>query len=156
MHLLGSDTIRTGCFFPGCRAAIIIFPISGVTLPPANMNLDWRGEPSRKSGPPIFSTNSRFFAPAGHDTAAMRGEWQLAEETKNKVSKLSWQGGMENWFHRHFCHAARVIGEASWPTRHCCAAGFLTSAPGGNYRPGVVPPLPARGIGGGGYRRLSR
>ncbi|MDX8389747.1 MAG: class I SAM-dependent methyltransferase [Mariprofundaceae bacterium] len=37
--------------------------------------------------------------------------WKMHPETQMRVAKLSWQQGLENWFHRHFCHAANVIGE---------------------------------------------
>jgi ubiquinone/menaquinone biosynthesis C-methylase UbiE len=49
------------------------------------------------------------------DEAAMLaprpGAWSLEESSRRRIGALSWQEGMSNWFHRHFCHAAVVIAE---------------------------------------------
>lgn len=43
--------------------------------------------------------------------ALLLGTWRLDPETDSRLNKLAWRGGMDNWFHRHFSHAAQVIGE---------------------------------------------
>jgi SAM-dependent methyltransferase len=56
----------------------------------------------KNGGASVRRTQAVFQQPAN---------WKMSEETRLRVEKLSWQAGMKNWFHRHFCHAACVIGE---------------------------------------------
>lgn len=112
-HLISSDTHQDRLFFPWLPRGDYHFSyIWPVTLPPREYELGLAWGTIKEIRTPDFLHQFEIFALAAHDTAAMKGEWQLAEETKYKVSKLSWQGGMTNWFHRHFCHAALVIGES--------------------------------------------
>lgn len=46
---------------------------------------------------------------AARPPAALR--WFMADETAARIGALPWQGGLNNWFFRHFDHAATVICE---------------------------------------------
>jgi len=111
-HLISSDTHQDRLFFPWLPRGEYHFTYTWpATLPPGEYELGLGWGTVKEVRTPDFLWQFEISAPAGYDTSAMRGEWQLAEETKHVVAKLSWQGGMENWFHRHFCHAAVVVGE---------------------------------------------
>ncbi|MES2932278.1 MAG: methyltransferase domain-containing protein [Pseudomonadota bacterium] len=118
-HLLGSDTHNEQLFFPwlprGKYAFCFFWPIS---LPAGEYQLgvSW-GNPGNLRNAD-FLENFSITEGAQTSSGILNGTWRLQSEALETISKLSWQKGMENWFHRHFCHAALVIGET-----------FLANAP---------------------------
>jgi SAM-dependent methyltransferase len=107
-HLLGSDTHQSGLFYPwlprGEYRFILGWP---VTLPAGDYELcvSW-GTVDEIRQPEIVLP----FSIQGQGSMAPQGMgWALDEATRSRIEALSWQKGMDNWFHRHFCHAALVI-----------------------------------------------
>jgi len=45
------------------------------------------------------------------DIPPMRAHWNFASECEVRFEELPWQTGHDNWFFRHFDHAAGVIGD---------------------------------------------
>jgi len=48
---------------------------------------------------------------AGGATARPLLGFRADADTRARIGALSWNGGLDDWFNRHFCHAARTIGE---------------------------------------------
>ena len=45
------------------------------------------------------------------DIPPMRAQWHFASECSVRYEELPWHGGHDNWFYRHFDHAAEIIGD---------------------------------------------
>jgi SAM-dependent methyltransferase len=46
--------------------------------------------------------------PSGGETSL---RFSIDADTRARISTLSWSGGLDDWFNRHFCHAAKTIAE---------------------------------------------
>lgn len=110
-HLLGADTHQSGLFFPWLPNGAYRFSFGWpVTLPAGEYELcaAW-GTASDVRSPDVVHP---FRIHGGASSAILHGaSWAMEEATRSKIKTLSWQKEMNNWFHRHFCHAALVIGE---------------------------------------------
>ena len=111
-HLLGMDTHQANLFFPWLPRATYRFVFGWpATLPAGSYEIcvAW-GTPSELRAPDhVLPLHIVGAAESQHVFAA---SWVLDEDTRRRIEALSWQKGMSNWFHRHFCHAAQVIGES--------------------------------------------
>lgn len=111
-HLFGADTHQGGLFYPwlprGDYHFIFGWP---VTLPAGEYELcaAW-GTVNELRLPDVVIPFRIHQATAS--AARYAASWAPDEETRVRIEALSWQKGMTNWFHRHFCHAAMVIGES--------------------------------------------
>lgn len=45
------------------------------------------------------------------DIPPMRAQWHFASECSVRYEELPWHSGHDNWFYRHFDHAAEIIGD---------------------------------------------
>ena len=111
-HLLSADSHQGGLFFPWLPRGDYSFNYSHrLPFPEGDYELGiaW-GSPREIRDPDIVHTFC-ILAGASEVSAENPSNWKMSEETRLRVEKLSWQAGMKNWFHRHFCHAAGVIGE---------------------------------------------
>lgn len=117
-HLLGTDTHQGGLFYPWLPRGDYRFTFGWpVTLPTGEYELcaAW-GTVSEVRTPDVVLPLRIHGATGSANLFA--ASWVLDEETRRRIDALSWQKGMTNWFHRHFCHAALVIG-----------ASFLADSP---------------------------
>ncbi|MEO6423440.1 MAG: methyltransferase domain-containing protein [Candidatus Nitrotoga sp.] len=110
-HLVASDTHQGGVFLPWLPRGEFCFNFEWpVSLPPGNYELgvSW-GTVSKVRTPDSL----QLFSIHGVESAqqVLLGTWSIEPETEARINQLSWRQGMTNWFHRHFCHAAKVIGE---------------------------------------------
>jgi len=111
-HLLGADTHQGGLFYPWLPRGAYRFAFGWpVVLPAGEYELcaAW-GTVSEVRLPDVVLP-FRIRGAAG-STTVYAASWAPEEETRQRIEALSWQKGMTNWFHRHFCHAALVIGES--------------------------------------------
>lgn len=111
-HLLGTDTHQSGLFYPWLPRGAYRFALGWpVTLPAGEYELcaAW-GTVSEVRMPDVVLPFRIHGATASKNLFA--ASWVPDEETRRRIDALSWQKGMTNWFHRHFCHAALVIGES--------------------------------------------
>lgn len=111
-HLLGTDTHQSGLFYPWLPRGAYRFALGWpVTLPAGEYELcaAW-GTVSEVRAPDAVLAFRIHGATASQNLFA--ASWVPDEETRRRIAALSWQKGMTNWFHRHFCHAALVIGES--------------------------------------------
>ncbi|CAH1903938.1 Methyltransf_11 domain-containing protein [Candidatus Nitrotoga sp. HW29] len=110
-YLVASDTHQGGIFLPWLPRGEFCFNFEWpVSLPPGNYELgvSW-GTVSKVRTPDSL----QLFSINGVESAQqlLLGTWSTHPETEARLNQLSWRQGMTNWFHRHFCHAAKVIGE---------------------------------------------
>lgn len=110
-HLVGSDTHQGGIFLPWLPEGQYSFSFEWpVSLAPGcyEMGVAW-GSVSMVRPPDSLQK----FSIQGAESAqqVLMGTWRASPETESRISQLSWNQGMTNWFHRHFCHAAKVMGE---------------------------------------------
>ena len=110
-YLVASDTHLGGIFLPWLPRGEFCFNFEWpVSLPPGNYELgvSW-GTVSKVRTPDSL----QLFSINGIESAQqlLLGTWSTHPETEARLNQLSWRQGMTNWFHRHFCHAAKVIGE---------------------------------------------
>ncbi|MGO8754873.1 MAG: hypothetical protein ACLQHK_06535 [Gallionellaceae bacterium] len=61
-------------------------------------------------------------------TNLLTGTWATSETTSARIAALSWQKDITNWFHRHFCHAAVVIGDSFLARSPLSMGAYWTSA----------------------------
>lgn len=111
-HLLGTDTHQSGLFYPWLPSGVYRFVLGWpVTLPAGEYELcaAW-GTVSEVRVPDVILPFSIHGSTVSQNLFA--ASWVPDEETRRRIDALSWQKGMTNWFHRHFCHAALVIGES--------------------------------------------
>lgn len=111
-HLLSADSHQGGLFFPWLPRGDYSFNYSHrlpFTEGDYELGIAW-GSPTEIRDPDVLHT-MRISTGASVLSADNPSNWKMPEETRLRVEKLSWQAGMKNWFHRHFCHAAGVIGE---------------------------------------------
>lgn len=111
-HLLGADTHQGGLFYPWLPRGAYRFTFGWpVVLPAGEYELcaAW-GTVSEVRLPDVVLP-FRIHGATG-STTLYAASWAPEEETRRRIDALSWQKGMTNWFHRHFCHAALVIGES--------------------------------------------
>lgn len=111
-HLAGADTHQGGLYYPwlprGAYRFTFCWPVS---LPADRYELcaAW-GTVEEIRLPDVIWPFCIEGEHAAH--APENGAWAPDEPTRLRIEGLSWQKGMTNWFHRHFCHAAGVIGES--------------------------------------------
>jgi SAM-dependent methyltransferase len=108
---LGCDSHQSSLFFPWLPQGIYSFVLTiQLSLTPAlwRLGVQW-GTPELVIEPETYcnielqaSTNSPL---------EQHMSWTMTSETEQRIRALSWNQGLSNWFHRHFCHAANVIGE---------------------------------------------
>lgn len=111
-HLLSADSHQGGLFFPWLPRGDYSFNYSyrlPFTEGDYELGIAW-GSPTEIRDPDVLHT-LRISTGVSVLSADNPSNWKMPEETRLRVEKLSWQAGMKNWFHRHFCHAACVIGE---------------------------------------------
>ncbi len=111
-HLLSADTHQGGLFFPWLPRGDYSFNYSHrLPFPEGDYELGiaW-GSPREIRDPDVLHP-LHISVGASEVSVDNPSNWKMPEETRLRVEKLSWQAGMKNWFHRHFCHAAGVIGE---------------------------------------------
>lgn len=119
-HLVSTDTHQGKIFLPWLPRGVYNFGfVWPVSLPAGDYELGVAWGSPREVRAPDFLHCFRI-TNAGEETApdVLDGTWRLHEDSSQRIAALSWQKGMDNWFHRHFCHAALVIGET-----------FLANAP---------------------------
>lgn len=119
LHLLSTDTHQGKFFLPWLPRGEYNFSFSWpVSLSAGDYELGvaW-GSPREVRAPDSLHC---FRITEAEEAAfdVLNGTWHLREDSSQRIAALSWQKGMDNWFHRHFCHAALVIGET-----------FLANAP---------------------------
>lgn len=110
-HLVGSDTHQGGIFLPWLPEGEYLFNFEWpVSLPPGSYEIGVAWGTVNKVRLP---DSVQKFSIQGTEQSqqALVGTWRPSPETASRISRLSWNEGMTNWFHRHFCHAAKVIGE---------------------------------------------
>lgn len=110
-YLVASDTHLGGIFLPWLPRGEFCFNFEWpVSLPPGSYELgvSW-GTVNKVRAPDSL----QLFSIHGIESAqqVLLGTWSINPETETRLNQLSWRQGMTNWFHRHFCHAAKVIGE---------------------------------------------
>lgn len=107
---IGEDSHQVGWHFHWLPRGIYDFFID-LTLPETagdyRIQLSW-GTPEQ-----VRPADVEFLVAqtqtAARPPAALR--WYLADETAARIGALPWQEGLNNWFFRHFDHAATVICE---------------------------------------------
>ncbi|MGA8149144.1 MAG: hypothetical protein WB870_16440 [Gallionellaceae bacterium] len=111
-HLMGMDTHQDGLFYPwlprGNYQLAFTWPVS---LPAGAYELCAAWGTVEEIRPPDVIWQFHIHGDAGV-TNLLTGTWATSETTSARIAALSWQKGMTNWFHRHFCHAAVVIGDS--------------------------------------------
>lgn len=111
-HLLSSDTHQGGLFYPWLPSGDYNFTFGWpVTLSAGEYELcvAW-GTVNEVREPDVVLP---FRIQGTRDSRnIIAPSWGLDDATCRRIAALSWQKGMDNWFHRHFCHAALVIGES--------------------------------------------
>ncbi|MDP2760773.1 MAG: class I SAM-dependent methyltransferase [Sideroxyarcus sp.] len=111
-HLLGADTHQGGLFYPWLPHGNYRFTFGWpVTLPHGEYELCAAWGTVGEVRVPDVVLPFRIQGATG-STTLYAASWAPEEETRRRIDALSWQKGMSNWFHRHFCHAALVIGES--------------------------------------------
>lgn len=112
VHLLGTDTHQGKLFYPWLPRGDYRFTFGWpVTLPSGEYELcaAW-GTANEVRMPDVVLSFRIDGAMCSENLFA--ASWLPDQETYRRINALSWQKGMDNWFHRHFCHAALVIGES--------------------------------------------
>ncbi len=111
-HLLGADTHQGKLSFPWRPRGDYSFSYNCTpSLPQGDYELGIGWGTVREVRDPDVLHPLRVSAGMADVSAENPSNWGMPEETRLRIEKLSWQAGMKNWFHRHFCHAAGVIGE---------------------------------------------
>lgn len=61
----------------------------------------------------VRAADVRLTVPDSEATAVESRQWALdpSTSTRERIEALPWQGGLDNWFFRHFDHAANVIAQ---------------------------------------------
>lgn len=112
LHLISSDTHQGKIFLPwlprGAYQFVFAWPVS---LPEGNYELGVAWGTVGEIRLPDFIRPLKIESSRDREQLTLNGEWFLEKETQQKIANLSWQKGMDSWFHRHFCHAAEVIGK---------------------------------------------
>jgi len=109
-QLYGIDSHQCGLFYPWLPRGTYQFRLTGfVDLDPGEYELAiaW-GTSSLIRQPDIVLPFT--IARRNDSEPPVSLQLGLLSETERAIAGLSWQQGMENWFHRHFCHAAQVVG----------------------------------------------
>lgn len=111
-HLVGSDTHQGGLFFPWLPRGSYRFTFGWpVTLPAGDYELCVAWGTVEEVRKPDLIWQFHITGDAVSQSPYL-GTWALDQETRSRIDALSWQKGMTNWFHRHFCHAAVVIADS--------------------------------------------
>lgn len=119
VHLVSTDTHQGKFFFPWLPRGEYHFSFAWpVSLPAGEYELGLAWGSPRDVRTPDFLHRLHIIDAEGGNPDVLNGTWGLREDSSQSIAALSWQKGMDNWFHRHFCHAALVIGET-----------FLANAP---------------------------
>lgn len=111
-HLLGCDTHQARLFMPWLPRGEYGFGFAWpASLPPGDYELGIAWGSPREVRAPDFLQGFRIADGGQAVPGVLNATWSLREDSGQKIAALSWQKGMENWFHRHFCHAALVIAD---------------------------------------------
>lgn len=110
-HLLASDTHQGGIFLSwlprGEFSFNFLWPIS-LAAGSYEIGISW-GTANTLRQPDFILPFSIDGATQTQQT--LLGTWSIEPETETRLAQMSWRKGMSNWFHRHFCHATKVITE---------------------------------------------
>ncbi|MDP2827018.1 MAG: methyltransferase domain-containing protein [Sulfuricellaceae bacterium] len=112
MHLFGSDTHESQLFYPWLPCGEYRFNFSWPVSLPAGcyeLCIGWGSVDEVRQPDVVLPIQVQGELEINQVLAAT---WYPDENSKSRINALSWQKGMSNWFHRHFCHAALVIGES--------------------------------------------
>ncbi|MGA8146532.1 MAG: methyltransferase domain-containing protein [Gallionellaceae bacterium] len=110
-HLLASDTPQGGIFLPWLPRGEFSFNFGWpISLPAGNyeVGISWGTASTVRPTDSILPFSIDESDPAQQ---VLLGTWSVDPETEARLAQLSWRQGMSNWFHRHFCHATKVITE---------------------------------------------
>lgn len=113
-YSVGDDNHRAGWYFHWLPTGTYEFSIR-VTLPdePGEYQLQvaW-GTPDQVRAPDaVFRVARSASGPQAPARAGGQFSWSMSDETAARIAGLPWKKGLDNWFHRHFDHAANVICE---------------------------------------------
>ncbi len=109
-HLAGRDTHQDGLLLPWLPQGRWRFRLEGnAALTPGPYELgvsvgDLDGAYAERLLP--FAIER---AAHGEPVASLR--FDADADTRARLAALSWNGGLDDWFNRHFCHAAKTIAE---------------------------------------------
>lgn len=112
---LGEDSHQAGWYLHWLPAGTYDFSIR-LKLPDApgeyRVMIAW-GTPERVRAPDAVLSFTLPQARAGRagDRPGGPFRWSMAAATEARIAALPWKQGPDNWFFRHFDHAATVIGE---------------------------------------------
>ncbi len=112
---LGEDSHQAGWYLHWLPAGTYDFSIR-LKLPDApgeyRVVIAW-GTPERVRAPDAVLSFTLPQSRAGRAGEKPGGpfRWSMAAATEAKIAALPWKQGPDNWFFRHFDHAATVIGE---------------------------------------------
>ncbi len=108
---LGCDSHQSLLFFPWLPQGDYSFVLS-IQLSLASdiwrLGIQW-GTPDLIIEPEKYCNIELLTNP--DSSLVQQMSWAMTVETEQRIRALSWNQGLNNWFHRHFCHAANVIGE---------------------------------------------
>ena len=111
-HLVGSDSHQGGMFYPWLPRGTYQFSFNWpVSLPGGDYEVctSWGTVAEVRHTDVVRNVQIES---RESESVLLNGTWGVEPETQQAIDSLSWQKGMNNWFHRHFCHAAQVIGES--------------------------------------------
>lgn len=110
-YLLATDTHQGGIFLPWLpRGEFTINFAWPISLPTGDYEVGVSWGTVTQLRPP---DSVQYFEIQCTDVFPhlLLGTWSVDPETDSRLNQLAWREGMTNWFHRHFSHAAQVIGE---------------------------------------------
>lgn len=111
-HLVGADSHQGDLFYPWLPRGSYQFSYQWpVSLPAGDFELCIAWGSTDMVRPPDLIMPINIGGKTESDDPLL-GTWSVSPPTRKVIDKLSWQQGMNNWFHRHFCHAAVIIGES--------------------------------------------
>ncbi len=111
---VGEDSHQAGWYFHWLPKATYDFSIQ-VVLPDEpgeyRIQIAW-GTPDqiRPADAVLKIARTQTTSPAINNSSATL-RWSMADETAERIANLPWKEGLNNWFFRHFDHAATVICE---------------------------------------------
>lgn len=112
-HLVSADTHQGQFFFPWLPCGIYEFDfVWPISLPSGSYELGVAWGSPCEIRKPDFLQGFRITDATQPVASVLNGTWRLHPDSQQRIAALSWQKGMTNWFHRHFYHAAVVIGDS--------------------------------------------
>jgi SAM-dependent methyltransferase len=108
-HLAGRDTHQDGLLLPWLPHGRWTFRVEGCA-PFEPGRYEFGVSAGNVEGP--YAERVVTIA-IGHAAAGAEPSLHFAAspETRERLAALSWSGGLDDWFNRHFCHAAKTIAE---------------------------------------------